>query len=103
MDLVELQKRLVAAARGKSPSDAVPYAFAKRIMAHVGTLRRTDPMELWGRALWRAAAPCLVIMLLLGAWVLLSPGSRTTGDLSQEFDYTVLGATVAFPSPDATR
>jgi hypothetical protein len=104
MDLVELQKRLVAAARANPPSDAVPYAFAKRIMARIGSLRREDPIELWGRALWRAAAPCLVIMLLLGAWVWLSPGVRSSqGDLSQEFDNAVLAGTVSFPSPDATR
>ena len=33
MNLVELQKKLLAAARTDVPGDQVPYAFEKRIMA----------------------------------------------------------------------
>ena len=40
----------------------------KRIMARLAARPLADDWELWGRALWRAAAPCVAIMLLLGAW-----------------------------------
>ncbi len=33
MNLAELQKKLIAAARANPPGDGVPYAFEKRVMA----------------------------------------------------------------------
>ena len=37
MNLAELEQKLVAAARANPPSDGVPYAFEKRIMARLAT------------------------------------------------------------------
>ncbi len=68
MNLAELERKLIAAARANPPSDRVPYAFEKRILARLPARPLADGWELWGRALWRAAAPCVAIMLLLGAW-----------------------------------
>lgn len=70
MNIVLLQKRLLAAARLQPPSDAVPYAFEQRIMAclRAGPRARLDGWALWSSALWRAAAPCLGVMVLISAW-----------------------------------
>ena len=35
MNLAELERKLIAAARANPPSDRVPYAFEKRIMARL--------------------------------------------------------------------
>ena len=93
MNLAELERKLLAAARANPPSDRVPYAFEKRIMAHLADRPRSDGWELWGRALWRAAAPCVAIMLLLGAWSFFTPpaGAPAT-DLSQDLEQTLLAA-----------
>jgi hypothetical protein len=93
MNHAELEKKLVATARANPPSDVVPYAFEKRIMAHLAARPLPDGWELWGRALWRAAAPCVAIMLLLGAWSLFTPqASAPATDLSQALEQTLLAA-----------
>src|SRR5438132_10524472 len=91
MNLVELQGKLIAAARSHPPSEQVPYAFEKRIMARLAGLPGLDHWALWSRALWRSAAPCVAIMLLLSAWSFLAP-TAPVSDLSQEFENTVLAA-----------
>src|SRR2546423_1452510 len=91
MNLVELQRKLIAAARTYAPSEQVPYAFEKRIMARLVSLPGLDHWTLWSRALWRGAAPCVAIMLLLSAWSFLAPMAPAT-DLSQEFENTVFAA-----------
>ena len=58
MNLAELERKLIAAARANPPGDQVPYAFEKRILAHLATRPVADGWELWARALWRAAALC---------------------------------------------
>lgn len=93
MNIAELQKKLVAAARANRPGDGVPYAFEKRVMALLAVPRNTgDHLVLWVRGLWRAAVSCTAIALLLGAWTLFNPptNSATTADLSQNFENTML-------------
>jgi hypothetical protein len=102
MNLVELQRKLMAAARANPPSDRVPFAFEKRILARLPARWATDEWALWARALWRATAPCLAVMLLLGAWSLFSrAGSPPLADLSQEFENTVLAAVEPAPTTDS--
>ena len=63
-------------ARSLTPDDRVPYAFEKRIMAH---LRKTSPADLWtawSGMMWRAAFSCLLITALTGALVTLADPSR---------------------------
>ena len=43
-------------------------------------------------ALWRAAAPCVAIALLLGAWSFFSQSSAPANDLSQALEQTLLAA-----------
>ncbi len=93
MNLAALERKLMAVARANPPSDGVPYSFEKRIMARLAARPLADGWELWGRALWRAAAPCVAIMLLLGAWSLFtSRASAPATDLSQDLEQTLLAA-----------
>ena len=93
MNLTQLERKLIAVARANPPSERVPYAFEKRILARLAARPMLDRWELWGRALWRAAAPCIAIMLLLGAWALFAPPPNTpTNDLSQQLEQTLLAA-----------
>lgn len=103
MNLAELQRKLIAAARTNRPSERVPYAFEKRIMARLMAQPSLDHWALWSRALWRAVAPCVGIMLLLSAWSLLEPAaSPPANDLSQEFENTVLAAVNQDSAADLT-
>jgi hypothetical protein len=93
MNLAQLERKLIAAARANPPSGRAPCAFEKRILAHLAARPMLDRWDLWGRALWRAAAPCIGIMLLLGAWSLCAPQRNTpTTDLSQQLEQTLLAA-----------
>ena len=93
MNLVLLTQKLIASSKANPPSNQVPYAFEKRIMAQ---LRGRPVLDLWGQwagALWRAAVPCLGIMVLLSAWSLFVPSATPAStDLSQEMDNAVLAA-----------
>ncbi|MDQ6631813.1 MAG: hypothetical protein M3Y82_08645 [Verrucomicrobiota bacterium] len=90
MNLNELEKKLLAAARKNPPSDQVPYAFEKRILAHL-TKPAADLWHLWGKSLSRAAASCVALMLLLGVWSGRSIDSSLE-DLSQDLDNAVFAA-----------
>jgi hypothetical protein len=68
MNIAELQKKLLASARANPPSDDVPYAFEQRILAVLPSKPAFDILATWNRTLWQAAAPCVAVMLLLGAW-----------------------------------
>jgi hypothetical protein len=92
MNLTGLERKLLAAARSKAPSDSVPYAFQTRVMARLRSVPVPDGWALWGSALWRASVPCLAIMLLLSAWSFFASPTPAPGDLSQEFESTVLAA-----------
>jgi hypothetical protein len=93
MNVDELHRKLIAVARANPPSDRVPLAFQKRILARLPARPGLDEWALWARALWRAAAPCVAIMLLFSAWSLLAPkAAAPASDLSQEFENTLLAA-----------
>ncbi len=93
MNQAELQRRLYAVARKHAPSDRVPFAFEKRIMARIKEAGGVDIWAFWSQALWRAAAPCVALSIALGAWVWLAPGTAHNSDLSQDFENTLLAAT----------
>ncbi len=89
MNLAQLEHKLITAARLRSPGDGVPFAFEKRVMARLAGRPGWDLTAYWAHALWRAAAPCVAIMVLLCAWSMLSP-SASNPDFSQQFANTVL-------------
>lgn len=76
MNLTQLQHKLLAAARANPPADRVPYAFERRIMARLSHLPPSDQWAFWARMLWRAATPCLGVMILVSAFVLATGGGR---------------------------
>ena len=93
MNPAELQKKLIAAARTNAPGDGVPYAFEKRVMALLASRATTNNLTLWARGLWRAAASCVAIALVLGVWAFFNPTSGANAeDLSQNFENTLLAA-----------
>src|SRR6476659_10133566 len=101
MNLTELEKALLTAARSRPVNDAVPFAFEKRIMAQLKSLAIVDEWSWWARGLWRAVAPCVAVMLLLSAWSLYGPGYGSGVDLSQDFENTVLAAVQQEQSADS--
>ncbi|HLH52019.1 MAG TPA: hypothetical protein VKY92_00160 [Verrucomicrobiae bacterium] len=93
MNLEELQRKLVSAARAAAPGDQVPYAFERRIVQQIKNLRAVDSVSLWAQGLWRAAAPCVGLALIAIALSLLSGPKIPAGpDMSQEFENTVFAA-----------
>jgi hypothetical protein len=94
MNLTELQKKLIAAARANVPGDHVPYAFEKRVTALLAARVAPQNLNLWVCGLWRAAVSCVAITLLFGAWAVFNPttSTSTTDDLSQNLDNTLLAS-----------
>jgi len=94
MNLVELQSKLIAAARASAPDDRVPYAFEKRVTALIKSRVAPQNLDAWVHGLWRAALSCLAITVVCGAWALLAPmtSASPTEDLSQNFENTLLAS-----------
>jgi hypothetical protein len=93
MNIAELQKKLLAAARANVLDDRVPYAFEKRVMALLAARPVADKWVLWTRGLWQAAASCVAVALLLSAWVFFnSTASSNSADLAQNFENTLLAS-----------
>ena len=91
MDLLNLKQKLLAAARANPPKEEVPYAFEKRIMARLATLPQPDEWVWWARALWRGAAACALVALLLSVWSAL-PLSGNSGSGSVDLEEAVVAS-----------
>ncbi len=76
MNLTQLQRKLIAVARANPPDDRVPYAFERRLLARLTGLPPADQWTVWARMLWRAAAPCLGVMILVSAFAIATGGWR---------------------------
>jgi len=92
MNLDNLHNKLIAAARAAQPSNRVPYAFEKRIMARLASAAQIDLLGVWSNALWRAAVSCVVIMLLSGAWSFWSEHRQNKVNFSQELETAVFAS-----------
>lgn len=93
MNTEELRKKLLAAARANPPSDHVPLAFEKRVLANLAAKPTVDLAALWARALWRAAVPCVAITVLLGTLSFMpTNATMTEEDLSQTFEQSLLAS-----------
>ena len=75
MDIDRLQTELLRAARSDRPSDRVPLAFERRVMARLAERIRRDPWSEWTAAFWRAAMSGGAIALLAVAVNLATPGA----------------------------
>ena len=100
MNLDNLQNKLIAVARNVKPSDRVPYAFEKRIMARIASGAHFDLLGAWSTALWRAAVSCVAIVVLSGAWSLLSSSPDSDGDFSHDFETAVFASAGSTDSTD---
>jgi hypothetical protein len=67
-DLETVRRTLIRAARAQKPDDAVPYAYERRITARLGPGVAPSAWLVWGQALWRAAAACVIFTALLSVW-----------------------------------
>ena len=109
MNQDELHRKLIAAARSNPPSERVPLSFEKRVLARIRACPVADYWALWSDALWRSAASCVAIMLLLGAWwwFNLAAGALASAppasNLSQDLENTVLAAAESEQSLDLSR
>lgn len=99
MKLEQLRQKLLAAARANPPGDHVPYAFEKRILARLAAQPLPDLWNLWANALWRAAVPCVALVLVLGAVSFFVAGNNGNGngkttaeEFSLDFEQTMLAA-----------
>lgn len=92
MNVDQLHRKLIAAARECPPDPRVPLAFERRIMARLLAGQKLDFWAAWGGALWRAAAPSIALIILFGAWFLVAVDRSMPTDLSQDFERTVLAA-----------
>jgi hypothetical protein len=92
MNTGELHRKLIAAARACPPSDRVPWGFEKRIMARLAAAP-VNPLALWAKAMWRGAACCVGVLVIVSAWAAVTPRHRTASvDLTQDFESTLLAA-----------
>jgi hypothetical protein len=92
MNLNAIQAKLLEAARNHPPSDQVPYAFEKRIMAQLAAAARpADPVAFWTRMLWRAAVSSVAIMLVASAWIAFAAPSSSSS-LSDDLQTTTVYA-----------
>lgn len=91
MDLTELHRKLIAAARSEAPDARVPYAFEKRIMARLAGHTAVDAWGLWSRALWRGALCCVAFVMVLGIGVHFLPPSNPE-NLSLDVEQTLFAA-----------
>lgn len=89
MNPENLRQKLLSAARAaEPPSDGVPYAFEKRVMARLGARALPDAWASLGSLLWRAVLPCCAVLLLAGAGSFaIGP---TSEDLSAQLDAVLL-------------
>lgn len=82
MDIDRLQTELLRAARADRPSDRVPLAFERRVMARLAERIRRDPWSEWTAAFWRAAMSGGAIALLAVAVNWATPGA--VNDLAED-------------------
>lgn len=93
MNVAELQKKLVAAARTAPPEERVPLAFEKRITALIAARAETNQWVFWTRSLWRAAVSCVAVAIVCGAVSFFTPvATDSSNDLSQDFENTLLAS-----------
>lgn len=91
--------KLMGAARSNPPSDRVPYAFEKRIMARLAGQKPVDLPTWLAHQLWRAVVPCFAVMMLLGVWFSVGHISRPDANMAEglgelSLDHVVQVATV---------
>ena len=90
MNLAELQKKLIVAARKHPPEDRVPYAFEKRIMARLSKAPKADEWGYLARALWCGAAVCTAVAVATSVWSFEPASDDSMLAFSQDLEQTIL-------------
>lgn len=87
----DMYDRLIRAARRLPDEEQVPYAFEKRVMAHLRQIKPVDNVTLWALGLWKAAVPCVAVMLLITTWATLSTSAESSSEnsLAVELELTM--------------
>ena len=75
----DILDQMLAETRQLPTDDRVPFAFEKRIMAHIkeAPAAAANLWELWGHSLWRAVVPCLGVMVIVA--VSMNTAGETAG------------------------
>lgn len=89
MNSSDLHQKIISAARSNPPGGQAPYAFEKRVMARVRSLRPVSTLSLWGRPLWMAALSCVAVTMLCGVWSFASVHTTDNDSFSQELESVV--------------
>jgi len=61
-------------------------------MAVLSSRPKWDAGALWASTLWRCAGVCVAFVLILSALTFVLPVKRTSNDLTQDFEKTMLSA-----------
>ncbi|MBK9137515.1 MAG: hypothetical protein IPM17_01925 [Verrucomicrobia bacterium] len=85
INLSQLERALLSAAKRVPPDERVPYAFEQRVMARLRERPAADSWAEWAAALWRAAVPCLGVAVALGVWA-MGPGGLRGNEFSPDSD-----------------
>ncbi|MGC8744044.1 MAG: hypothetical protein ACP5T0_09215 [Verrucomicrobiia bacterium] len=85
-----LLNKLINAAKHQRPSDTVPYAFEKRIMARLEGLEVYETTLVWAQNLWRLAKPCIIIMIIACLWALLNQNQIGIDNPKEAYETAVL-------------
>lgn len=83
MDYEKLRCQLLEAARRNPPSERVPYAFERRVMAQLPSWVRPDASGLafWTRGFWRAAlSGVAAAAIMMGSLGVVSDRGVDEGD-----------------------
>jgi hypothetical protein len=87
-----LYEKLVRAGRQNPPGEHVPYAFEKRVMAHLCPHPKDDWTAI-ARALWWSAGACSAVALAISIWVAAFDSSRdAAANFSSELEQTILAS-----------
>ena len=67
----DILERLLTQTREIPSNDRVPYAFEKRIMAHIkeAPAALADVWSAWAQSLWKAVVPCLAVLVMVAVWM----------------------------------
>lgn len=90
MKVKSLHKLLIETARKLPEKDCVPASFEKRIMSHIDAEGLTDALTLWAKGLWRAAIPCLTLMMLIGTLNVIDRQESQVDPLAEDLELTML-------------
>src|SRR5688500_14125532 len=83
-------EQVIRVARALPEDQRVPYAFEKRVMAHLHSRKSLDGWGLLSSAMWRAAVTCVAISLLTGALAQFKDDSANIELLAADLEQTVL-------------